>query len=202
VVCGAGVSVAAVYDRRTKCFMPTRELKQKAGHYEILGETLAKFEFFEAGWNPYQRYLDVDKVDFILRRRVDSKVIYREIQVKYGKLHDCIQNWEEPLFDVSSWRFFKEDEFKLYETRTDFFLAYVLAHDSGYKQDFFIFPVSKFHNLLHQAPIAGGKRRVFISRSKADRSKWYLRAKGRFDTISPDTCIDVSEFRRNFKLLD
>jgi hypothetical protein len=40
-----------------------RDLKQKAGHYEILGETYAKFEFFQHGWNPYSRFLDVDKVD-------------------------------------------------------------------------------------------------------------------------------------------
>ena len=75
--------------------MATRQQKAQAGHYEILGETLAKFEFFEAGWNPYQRYLDVDKVDFILRRRVADKVTYREVQVKYGKLYDCGPKWEQ-----------------------------------------------------------------------------------------------------------
>ena len=45
------------------------EARQKAGHYEILGETYAKFEFFENGWYPYSRFFDVDKVDLILRRR-------------------------------------------------------------------------------------------------------------------------------------
>ena len=66
--------------------MKTAKEKQKAGHYEIYGETLAKFEFFEAGWNPYERYLDVDQVDLILRRRKGDRIIYREIQVKYGAL--------------------------------------------------------------------------------------------------------------------
>jgi hypothetical protein len=28
------------------------ELRRTAGHYEILGETYAKFEFFQKGWNP------------------------------------------------------------------------------------------------------------------------------------------------------
>jgi hypothetical protein len=182
--------------------MPTREQKQKAGHYEVLGETLAKLELFEAGWNPYQRYLDVDKIDFILRRRRGNQVVYREIQLKYGKLYDCTKRWEIPLFDLSSWRFFKESEFKEHEARSDFFLIYILAHDSGYKQDMFIFPIRIFHNLLMQAVIAGGKRRVFISRSKVDSTKWYFRIKSRFDSISPETCIDVTEFRRNFKLLD
>lgn len=60
------------------------EARRKAGHYEILGETYAKFEFFENGWNPYSRFLDVDKVDLILRRRDTDQPIYREVQVKYG----------------------------------------------------------------------------------------------------------------------
>jgi len=115
--------------------MATRQQKAQAGHYEILGETLAKFEFFEAGWNPYQRYLDVDKVDFILRRRVADKVVYREVQVKYGKLYDCGPKWEQALFVVTSWRFFKHDEFANYFGRKDLYLAYVLAHDAGYKGD-------------------------------------------------------------------
>ena len=57
------------------------ELRRKAGHYEILGETYAKFEFFQKGWNPYSRFLDVDKVDLILRRRVNGLPDYREVQV-------------------------------------------------------------------------------------------------------------------------
>ena len=43
--------------------------RRRAGHYEIVGETYAKLEFFENGWNPYSRFLDIDKVDLILRRR-------------------------------------------------------------------------------------------------------------------------------------
>ena len=181
--------------------MATREQKHRAGHYEILGETLAKFEFFEAGWNPYQRYLDVDKVDFILRKRKGAELTYREVQVKYGKLYDCTRPWEKPLFDVTSWRFFNDEEFVPFLTRKDFFLAYVLAHDSGYTGDIFIFPVKAFHDLLRKAVVAGGKRRVYMSRSIADRSRWYFRISSRFDAISKDTCIDISQYRRNFELL-
>jgi len=32
-------------------------MRSRAGYYEILGETYAKFEFFEKGWNPYSRFL-------------------------------------------------------------------------------------------------------------------------------------------------
>jgi hypothetical protein len=51
----------------TDANLSRKEIKLKAGHQEILGETIAKFEFFESGWNPDSRFLDVDKVDLILR---------------------------------------------------------------------------------------------------------------------------------------
>jgi hypothetical protein len=70
-----------------------RDDLHKAGHYEIQGETIAKFEFFDNGFNPYSRYLDVDKVDLILRQRVGSSISYVEVQVKYGRLYDCTPKW-------------------------------------------------------------------------------------------------------------
>ena len=181
--------------------MATRDHKHRAGHYEILGETLAQFEFFEAGWNPYQRYLDVDKVDFILRQRKEHVVTYREIQVKYGKLYDCNLKWEKPLFDRSSWRFFKNDEFASVADRGDFFLAYVLAHDNGYKGDFFVFPIKIFNDLLNNAVMSAGKRMVWISRSVEDSTRWYFRISRRFEAINTDTCIEVTKYRRNFDSL-
>ena len=57
--------------------------KQKAGHQEVHGETIAKFELFEHGFNPYTRYLDVEKVDLIVRRREGRQIRYVEIQVNY-----------------------------------------------------------------------------------------------------------------------
>jgi hypothetical protein len=59
----------------TDANLSMKEMKQKAGHQEILGETLAKFEFFENGWHPYSRFLDVDKVDLILRRRLPVGIL-------------------------------------------------------------------------------------------------------------------------------
>ena len=49
------------------------DMRSRAGHYEILGETYAKFEFFEKGWNPYSRFLDVDKVDLIRKCESTAK---------------------------------------------------------------------------------------------------------------------------------
>ncbi len=33
------------------------DMRSRAGHYEVLGETYAKFEFFEKGWNPYGKHI-------------------------------------------------------------------------------------------------------------------------------------------------
>jgi hypothetical protein len=178
--------------------------RSKAGHYEILGETYAKFEFFENGWNPYSRFLDVDKVDLILRRNSNGKTIYREVQVKYGKLYDVGSAWENELFDVSSWRFFKEDEFKDYTKHSDFYIAYVLARDTGYRGDIFIFPAKDFVHIIKQAiPVTSreGLRKVYISHLKTDKDKWVLRKKNKFHEITDGPTLDVSIYRRNFSCL-
>jgi hypothetical protein len=175
--------------------------RQKAGHYEILGETLAKFEFFQAGWNPYERYLDVDKVDLILRRRQDQRIIYREIQVKYGKLYD-MKGGKAHLFDRTSWRFFNPDEFVKSYNRPDFFIAYVLAHDTGYSQDIFIFPPKVFGELIGQAILSVQKRKVYISRSRHDNARWFLRKLGSFSEICDESCVEVTQYRRAFNLLE
>ncbi|MDE1987775.1 MAG: hypothetical protein KGJ28_14655, partial [Alphaproteobacteria bacterium] len=112
--------------------LSTAEMRRRAGHQEVLGETLAKFEFFQHGWHPYSRFLDVDKIDLILRRRKGDVVDYREVQVKFGKLYDCVQKWERPLFSVSSWRFFTEENLASLTERRGLFLTCVLAPDDGF----------------------------------------------------------------------
>lgn len=176
------------------------ELRRRAGHYEILGETYAKFEFFQKGWNPYSRFLDVDKVDLILRRAVRGAPIYREVQVKFGKLYRVGSAWERRLFDVTSWRFFKEGEFQ--DANPSLYVAYVMSEDDEYRGDFFLFPVRVFASIIHAAPVAGGKRRVYISRTLQEPKRWVLRRKTSFEKVAPETCLDVSEYRRNFGVLD
>jgi len=178
------------------------EIRRGAGHYEVLGETYAKFEFFENGWNPYTRFLDVDKVDMILRRRHQNRPIYREVQVKYGKLYPITSEWESGLFDCTSWRFFREDEFEAYLDHSDFYIVLILAADIGYERDIFIFPIRDFVRLVKLAIRSGGQRKVYISRSVHDRSKWYLRRIGKITEITPESTVDVSSFRRNFAVLN
>ena len=178
------------------------QVRHKAGHYEVLGETYAKFEFFENGWNPYTCFLDVDKVDMILRKRLHDRTIYREVQVKYGKLYPITPGRESALFDYTSWRFFREDEFKAHVDHSDFYIVLILAPDSGYNRDIFVFPVRDFVRLVKLAIPSAGQRKVYISRSVQDQNKWYLRRVSKIAEITPDSTVDVSSFRRNFALLN
>lgn len=175
--------------------------KQKAGHYEVIGETLAKVEFFDNHWNPYSRFLDQDKVDLLLRRVVSGVPIYREVQVKYGKLYSVGgPAWEQALFDLTSWRFFRPKEFDT--SPAALFLAYVLAEDSGYRGDIFIFPIRDFSALIARAPVAGKNHRVYISRCKDAPARWVLRCQSKFTEINSTTTVDVSKYRRAFHLLE
>ena len=175
--------------------------RRKAGHYEILGETYAKFEFFENGWNPYSRFLDVDKVDVLLRKKINGKKIYREVQVKYGKLFTSLEGWAQEFFDATSWRFFKEDAFNAYVNDPDFFIAYVLAADIGYRGDIFIFPVRHFVEILRYGIPSKQQRKVLLSRLKGQQDRWVLRKVRRFSSIDEGTCVDVSKYWRNFAIL-
>jgi len=177
------------------------EHRRKAGHYEILGETYAKFEFFQKGWNPYSRFLDVDKVDLILRRKRAGAPEYREIQVKFGKLYRVGPAWERQLFDVTSWRFFNDTDFQ--NALPNLFVAYVLSEDDEYRGDFFIFSVADFQSIIRSAPMVGaGKRRLYISRSRDEPHRWFLRLQTKFAEINQVTCLDVTRYRRNFAALE
>jgi hypothetical protein len=183
--------------------LSTKEKKQKAGHYEILGETLAKFEFFQHGWHPYSRFLDVDKVDLILRRRNDKSVEYREVQVKFGKLYTCTRQWEIPLFSHSSWRFFTEKNLNDLTDRKGLHLAYVLSPDDGFKGDMFIFPIDDFAEIVRRSDRLGnGNYRVYISKTHASNPKWYVRRLPKFDSFDSKNVIDVTGYYRNFTCLD
>ena len=177
------------------------EVRRKAGHYEVLGETYAKFEFFENGWNSYSRFLDVDKVDLILRRKASGQVVYREVQVKFGKLYAVGPAWERELFDFTSWRFFKEDEFAGHLEQKEFFIAYVLARDIGYRGDIFIFPVRDFAEIICSGIPSKGHRKVYLSRLRGETERWVLRRTNRFTAVTDESCRDVSKYRRNFAAL-
>lgn len=84
------------------------------------------------------------------------------MQVKFGKLFRVGPAWERSLFDVTTWRFFRDDEFD--RAGAHLFVVYVMSEDDQYRGDLFIFPVREFASLIRAAPLTGGKRRVCISR--------------------------------------
>jgi hypothetical protein len=173
-------------------------LRRRAGHPEVIGEHIAKLAFFEAGWNPYSRFLDVEKIDLVLRR---GPGVYREVQVKFGKLFRTDSGWQKGFYDVSSWRPFGEGEFD--GADPGLFIAYVLSEDDGYRGDIFLFPVRDFAALLREAPKVGGaQRHVYLSRC-LDGKRWVLRkTKTRVEALDESNCVDVTRYRRNFAVLD
>jgi hypothetical protein len=125
------------------------------------------------------------------------------VQVKFGKLYECGSKWERKLFSVSSWRFFSEKVLTALTERPDVYLAYVLSPDDGFKGDMFIFPVAVFAHAVRQADrVSKGDYRVFISRSKQEPNRWYVRRKWAFDALTPETAFEVTEHYRNFRCLE
>lgn len=120
-------------------------------------------------------------------------------------MYNCLTKWERELFDITSWKFFKKDEFNEYIIFDNLFLIYVLALDDGYQGDIFIFPIRTFNEIINQSIVTSSKkgelRKLYISRSD---NKWYARMHAIINKkiISEETCIDVSTYRRNFKLLE
>jgi hypothetical protein len=180
----------------------SKKSKAKAGHQEIHGETIAKFEFFDNGFNPYSRYLDVDKVDLILRKSIGNEIKYIEVQVKFGRLYPCGLKWEKKNFDFTSWRFFKENEFgNLFNP--NLYIAYVLVNPNGYDGDIFIFKAAIFNELINSGVKSNTQKgiqyKMYIARSLADK-QWYIWRKTGFDKLDDETVINVTQYRRNFNL--
>lgn len=177
----------------------TREDLQKAGHYEIHGETIAKFEFFENGFNPYSRYLDVDKVDLILRKKENGLVRFVEVQVKYITLYTSPQSWET---EKHCWRFFGLNEFE--GASPDLYIALVLSFPGNYQGDIFIFPAQFFHSIVNQAvrnnSKKGGQIAKFMIAYDARLDRWFLLTKSVNKAYKPRNGIDLTVYRRNFNI--
>lgn len=170
---------------------------KRAADLGIIGETVAKLAFYEAGWNPYTRFLDVEKVDLLLRR---GPGVYREVQVKYGRLWRATPSEKRP-YDVTSWRLFRDGEFD--DDDPGLFIAVVLTEDRRYQGDIFIIPVREFAGLLREAPsVKGGTlRKVCFARCLDGR--WVLRKIAtRVGAFDDSNSVDVTGYRGNFALLD
>ena len=185
---------------------PAPLVEQHSGHLEIIGETAAKLLLFQQGWNPYSRFLDVDKVDLILRRNRGNNPEYREIQVKYRRLFvsNKLSHWASKLFSATAWYSSASDEFATH--RPGFFVMFIFGYpDRQIEKDVLIFPSSHLHEFIQRAPLhkkSGSDRVLYISKSCSD-SRWYVRlTRRKFDQIDANTAMDVTHYRNNFAILD
>jgi hypothetical protein len=181
-------------------------VEEHSGHLEIIGETAAKLLLFQKGWNPYSRFLDVDKVDLILRRNRDNAPEYREIQVKFRRLYvaDKPSRWDSRLFCATGWYISDIDEFASH--RRGFFVMFIFGYpDRQIEKDVLIFPSRDLHDIIQRSPRhkkAAEKRALYISKSRAD-GRWYVRLmRTRFTEIDATTCVDVTQYCNNFAILD
>ncbi|MBX7244057.1 MAG: hypothetical protein K1X53_01080 [Candidatus Sumerlaeaceae bacterium] len=189
----------------TKSVEKQKVLKERSGHLEIIGETQAKLLLFRQGWNPYSRFLDVDKVDLILRRSNGERTEYREIQVKYRRLWEGKeqQRWESDLFSITAWFPAAKDAFASH--RSGLFVMFIFGYsDRRIEQDVLIFRSRDLHKLIQASPLhkkGGEDRALFISKSRSN-SKWYVRlTRQKFTKIDATTCIDVTKYRNNYAIL-
>jgi tRNA uridine 5-carbamoylmethylation protein Kti12 len=181
-------------------------VENRSGHLEIIGETAAKLLLFQQGWNPYSRFLDVDKVDLILRRNRQNAPEYREIQVKYRRLYepDKPSRWDAKLFSVTAWYTANIDEFASH--RPGFFVMFVFGYPNRrIEPDVLIFPSRVLHEIIQLSASHkkdGDTKSLFISKSLAD-SRWYVRlTRRKIAQIDTTNCEDVTKYRNNFAILD
>jgi len=179
-------------------------LEQRPGHLEIIGETAAKLLLFQRGWNPFSRFLDVDKVDLILRRNRKNKTEYREIQVKYRRLFEHQANkWDGKLFTATAWYNADLDEFASH--RTGLFVLFIFGYPNRkIEENVLLFPSSDFHEIIKKSPpIKDGKKRVLYISKARNGSGWFVwLSRRKFSSINSQTCQDVSKYLNNFASLE
>ncbi len=149
----------------------------KAGHKEVIGETIAKLRLFYEGFNVYSRFLDVDAVDFIIRDRKKKKVFYKEIQMKYSKYYPSSKDY---WFGVSKTSF---------EHRENHFFMFIC----GEIEKIFIIPSKKMNNFLKKFNEDEKKWHVVIRERK---NMWYFATRGR-----SQKSVNITEFLNQFSLL-
>jgi len=183
--------------------------RAQAGHQEILGETIAKFELFRCGWNPYSRFLDHEKIDLVARKNTGAEILYADVQVKQSRLYRVSQGWARELFDLTSWGFFNPKRFE--HCNPNLVVAMVLVHretDDGasvtdYTSDMFIFGAQEFRNLLTMAVPSGDSVKVYVARASDGSGRWFWCKRWRKGMgLDDSSTVDVTQNRQAFHILD
>lgn len=148
-----------------------------SGHKEIIGETIAKLRLFYEGFNVYSRFLDIDAVDFVIRKRKGKAVAYKEIQMKYSKHH---MEGNEYWYGIGK---------NTFERRANFFFMFIC----GDMDKIFIIPSIKLHNWLKKM-LGDVKKWHIIIRER--KNMWYMITKREHENIN------ITEYLNDFKSLE
>ena len=157
--------------------MPSKYIKKldKAGHKEVIGETIAKLVLFRNKFNVYSRFLDVDAVDMIVRNKKNDKITYNEIQIKYSKYYEGNKDF---------WFSVKKSTF---DPRYYFYFMFICADEDC----IFIIPSLTLNDFL--------QKMTFLEKDK----KWDIHIVNRndrwyFTTKKGEKNIDITYYRNGF----
>jgi hypothetical protein len=150
------------------------ERQIKSGHREIIGETIAKLKLFDEGFNVYSRFLDIEGIDFIVRRRKGKKIRYIEIQMKYSRPY---HNEKAYWYGIQKGTF---------EARQELYYMFIC----GDIEKIFIVPSSKLKYYLLKFNQDEKKWHIHI---KEDKNMWYFLTKAKYKHIN------ITEYLNSFK---
>ena len=160
-----------------KNFIKTRD---KPGHKEIIGETIAKLLLFRKGFNVYSRFLDVDAVDFIIRVKKEGSdaINYNEIQLKYSKYYPKNKDY---WFGIQS---------KTFRARGRYYFMFICNDEDL----IFIIPSEIIKNWLDKM-LYDEKNKKWMLYIKKEQDDWVFKTKSGLDNIK------INLYENNFDIL-
>jgi hypothetical protein len=150
----------------------------KAGYEGIIGERKAVGKLLELGFPVFEKTIDVDAVDLLIRYKKGKNIFYKEIQVKYSKFYtDAKSYW----FTING---------STFQARKNYAFMFVCGDEKH------IFILSSKDMKLHLKKMLwhenGNKWMIYVIERK---NKWYFRTK------SDEDNIDITEHLNDFDQL-
>jgi len=150
----------------------------KAGLEGIIGERKAVGKLLELGYQAFEKTIDADAIDLVVRCKKGRNILFREIQVKYSKYYEKSKNY---WFAINA---------STFEKRVNYFFMFIC----GDENKIFIIASEKMKDFLKRMlwHERGKKWMIYIIERK---NKWYFRTKSGNDNI------DITEYLNEFDQL-
>ena len=147
----------------------------KAGLEGIIGERKAVGKLLELSYQVFEKTIDADAIDLVVRCKKGRNILFREIQVKYSKYYEKSKNY---WFSIQA---------STYKPRDDYFFMFVC----GDENHIFIISSKELKNYLKKMlwHEKGNKWMIYIINRK---NKWYFRTKSGRENI------DITEYLNDF----